>query len=1096
MKKIFFSFFLIFLNYCFSAQYKNKSILSDGKWIKIKIEKTGIHKIPFTKLKELGFSNIENIRIYGYGGTNLPETVGQSYDDLPETPIKIFDNSIFFFGKGTTQLFYNNKITYSQNLYSKYSYYFITELANGRKIEKNDFSNLVQNIDVNSYDYFSFHEEEKISLLMRGKIWLGEFFNEEKSSYSFSFEVKNRMNNFPVKIFFSLVGKMKSEYLENNNYTKFKYNINDSIGYIQMPQIYGNNILTKSETINYNPKNTDNLKIDLSYSFPNIVGYLDFISIQTKCNLQYNGEQLLFRNIDTWKKTTKYNLTSSYSDLNIWNVSKQDSVKEMTTNLLDKSFSFKYYSNSIEEFIAFRYSDAYDVLSYESVINQNIHNDYFCDYLIITPNEFYEQAERLADFHRKKDSLKVFVATSEQIYNEFSSGRKDIMAIKNFVKMFYDRANLNNKKLKYLLLFSDVTYDPKGNLNIGNLDKLIPSYNSANLDKYNTFMCDDFYGFLDNTGDESILSVKSTIDIGIGRVPINTLEQAKNYVDKIYNFSINNGIWKNNICLLADDADDIPDYMLNSEECSKILNQYPQFNQKKIYQDSYKESSTSSEDRYPEASSELIKSINNGALITSYMGHGSAARLSHETLIDFYTISSLNNKNQGLWITGTCDFAPIFDNNTNSAGEEFLLNKNGGAVAILSTTITSFQNINSAICKSFFSEWSNNFETPIGEIIRRCKNQYKESIKTFILLGDPALKLTTKSNLVIPTQINNNPIKTSGNDTLIALKDISLKGSILKNPNLFIDTTFNGTLYFLVYDKPDSTITLGNDGYKMPFSTQRNIISKGQTQIVNGRFEIKFIIPKDISIKNGLCKINFYASKSDSSNGYNGYYKFISKSNDSINCKDFEGPIIKLYLDDTTFTNGQNTGISPVVKIFLNDDSGINTSTSGIGHELLLISDNKNEYVVNDYYQAKSIISGYLEYQIFNLEEGQHSLKFKAFDIYNNSTIKTVYFNVKNNLDIIEVFNYPNPVIQENYLKFKHNKINSTYNIKIEVYNLLGTKIAYKDFNNIVISNNYYTLDISELSTTLTTGIYMLRINFITLEDLQSTEKIIKIFKK
>ena len=109
-----------------------------------------------------------------------------------------------------------------------------------------------------------------------------------------------------------------------------------------------------------------------------------------------------------------------------------------------------------------------------TIANQNLHALPQQDMLIVTRSAFLQQAEALAQFHRNKQNLRVAVVELNQVYNEFSSGTNDVTAIRDFTKMFYDRANGNVAQMpKYLLLFGDGTYD---NMNLG--DFYIPTYES------------------------------------------------------------------------------------------------------------------------------------------------------------------------------------------------------------------------------------------------------------------------------------------------------------------------------------------------------------------------------------------------------------------------------------------------------------------------------------------------------------------------------------------------------------------------------------------------------------------------------------------
>ena len=113
-----------------------------------------------------------------------------------------------------------------------------------------------------------------------------------------------------------------------------------------------------------------------------------------------------------------------------------------------------------------------------------------------------------------------------QIYNEFSSGAQDIVAIRDFVRMFYERATSVNDLPKYLLLFGDGSYDNKNRLTDNT--NFIPTYQSVNsLSITGSLVSDDYYGLLDSTEGRWSAGVEY-VDVGIGRFPVKTIEEADN----------------------------------------------------------------------------------------------------------------------------------------------------------------------------------------------------------------------------------------------------------------------------------------------------------------------------------------------------------------------------------------------------------------------------------------------------------------------------------------------------------------------------------------------------------------------------------------
>ena len=218
---------------------------------------------------------------------------------------------------------------------------------------------------------------------------------------------------------------------------------------------------------------------------------------------------------------------------------------------------------------------------------------------------------------------------------------------------------------------------------------------------------------------------------------------------------------------------------------------------------------------------------------------------------------------------------------------------------------------------------------------------------------------------------------------------------------------FNGFMKVKFYDKPIFLQTLNNDfEYLDPFNyqIQKNIIYSGNVSVHNGQFNFEFMVPFDISYSDGFGKFSFYAF-----NDYNDAIGFL----DSINIfginedADFDnvGPKIELFMNNTDFTDGGITGRDPVLMALISDESGINTTGNGIGHDISIIlnNDSENYSILNRFFNSDldSYQSGSVEYPFYDLNEGNHNLKLKAWDVYNNSNTAEINFLVIDNPNLI-----------------------------------------------------------------------------------------------
>ena len=442
--------------------------------------------------------------------------------------------------------------------------------------------------------------------------------------------------------------------------------------------------------------------------------------------------------------------------------------------------------------------------------------------VIVADRSMAAEAKRLADFHAQKDGLTAVVVEPEQIYNEFSSGTQDPTAIRNFMKMLYDRAGTDPvAKPKYLLLFGGASYVYKEKS--ADRKNLVPSYQSeSSLDPLTSYVTDDYFGYLDDNDDINQNLPAPLLDLGIGRIPARTILQARQAIDKIiqYHGKASLGSWRNDITLVADDED--YNIHLNDAEyhASLIVKESPVWNLKKIYLDAFKQEGGTGGSRYPEVNAAISRKINEGTLIWNYSGHGSSSRLAQEAILDKAMVGSWENASRlPLVITATCDFAPFDDPSQFSIGEDLFVGRSNGAIGLMTTTRLVFASSNRIINNHFFKyllKRDNTNKYPrLGTALMDSKNftvvnsgDYINARK-FTMLGDPAMKLAMPEYAVRSTTINGRPI-TKGSDTLRSLNRYTIEGELI-TPAGLLASDFNGDVYPEIFDKPTILKTLGND---------------------------------------------------------------------------------------------------------------------------------------------------------------------------------------------------------------------------------------------------------------------------------------------
>lgn len=1113
------------------------SVLASGKWYKIKINKDGIYRLTYEDLLDMGFSNPSAVRLYGNGGTMLPLMNNEArYDDLIENRIFMYKGTdgifnqgdyILFYGKGPDKWTYNSLsrlFEHQLHAYSNVSCYFITTDA-GEGLKIGSSLPLAGEPDVHISDFIdhAYHEREMRNLLKSGRQWFGE--RIDYSSYDTSFGFPGLVASVPVRVKMNVVSRsdaIKAFFLMNNS---------TIIGSVNLPSVNLENTTgtyaSQMAAIFSFPATGDqvNLKVSYNKNKSSDEGFLDYLIVNVRRQLIMTGNSLFFRDTTSvgMDKIAEYTVENCNSNTEIWEITDRFNICKVPAQLVGSSLVFSDSTKVMKQYVALNTTagfpkpeidPAQDDLGF--IENQNLHGTGPVQMLIITNPLFADAADSIAEFHRQKDSLTVFVAKSDQIYNEFSSGITDISALRDFTRMIYNKATGDNNRLRYLLLIGDGSFNNKSNEQ-GNTN-FIPTYQSeSSLNASSTYVSDDFFGFMHQNEGGAWNMGDFSLDLGVGRLPVKTSGEALAVYRKIKNYAdhATMGNWRNNILFAADDEDGNLHMTQANNLADWIDENYPQFVVKKVLIDAYHQVSTSTGARYPEVNQILNDNMNKGLLIFNYTGHGSETYIAAEHILEGKDLENYQNDNNlPMFVTATCEFSRFDDLTDNegilfektSAGESSLLNPNGGSIALFSTTriVYSDQNhyLNTKFYEVVFERDANNRFYKLGDITRISKELSGTHANklNFILLGDPALTLAIPNYTVVTDSLNGISIN-EDIDTLSAFSVIRIAGHLEDFSNKPMNT-FNGILYPSVYDKSQVVTTLANDnGEPMQFNSRENLIYKGKASIENGRFSFSFIVPKDIRYNYGNGKINYYCLNS-TEDGCGYFNTFIIGGTNSEVTNDDNGPQISLYLNDEYFNDQGITNTNPVIYALVSDESGINTTGNGIGHDItgIIDGDIANPVVLNDFFETKlnDYTSGILQYPMYGLEEGKHSLKLKVWDVFNNSSEETIEFRVLPDHEIIisNLFNYPNPAGDQTWFIFEHNKPGEELTVTLHIFDMEGRNVAViqQKIRTSGFSSTPISWDLKDMNGNyLRQGIYPYRVRITTPEGLftESYQKLV-----
>lgn len=1107
--------------------FASSSVLQQGSgfWYKISVKNDGIHKIDKAFLESCGIDvenlNPNHIHIYGNGDGRLPElnSIPRS-DDLVNNAIEVVggndgtfddDDYILFHAWGPHRWSQSgvNAFNQDRNPYSDISCYFININPNEPPLRINSVSSTVVSVthNVSTYSYYDVHEVDVVNIIGGGQRWYGEVFDTDLQRL-ISFNVPNIDNTTPANFEVSIASSAK-----NLSGTSHSYSINgNSIGSFNLPVAsdYARQVMNMSLS---NPTTNLPMLITVVRDAPSTLTYLDRVLLNARRRLVFplSNNQFAFRDLNSVgtgniSEFTVQNLPTSQGF--VWEVTDRHVPQLVNGAFIGSDFVFRLPTDELREFVASNGQDFFVPSRVGEVNYQNLHALEQADYLIVTHKNFIAQANRLADLHRS-EGTSVHVVTSEQVYNEFSSGMLDPTAIKMFAKMFYDRGVLAPEtRPQSLLLFGDGTYDPKNRVPSNN--NFIPTYQMlASENHIDAMVTDDYYGMLD---DNESIGTNDELDIGVGRLLISDNEMARQQVDKIQHYMKNGsdlystantncssdngsstfGDWRTKYVQIADDEEGA--YFIDNDvepQYDSVTKYYPSMNCDKLYLDAFTQVSTAGGQRYPDVVDAITDRIERGALVVNYVGHGGEVGVAEERVITIPQIQDWKNIDKlALIVSATCEFTKFDDPDRVSAGEWASINPFGAAIALMTTTRAVYFGVNTNTGKSFyknvFERDANNEPRTFGEIIRTTKNGVPGSNnkRSFTLIGDPHLKIALPRMNIVTDSING-VSPSIQMDTIRALSKVTIKGHLEDFGGNTL-TSFNGVLYPSVYDKPKEQMTLGNDANSpiRTFDLQTNKLYKGKASVQNGQFEFSFIVPKDIDYSFDLGKISYYAE--------NGAFDALGSDNrlyvGGVNpngLNDDIGPDIDIYLNDENFVSGGITDETPqlIAKIF--DENGINTVGNGVGHDLTAILDGETSkpIILNDYFTADldSYQSGEIKYNFSTIPVGRHTLTVKIWDVNNNSSEKTIDFEVreKQELSLEHVLNYPNPFTTSTEFFFEHNQCCTSLDAQIQIMTVSGKLV--KTINQPVLTVGYRSEGIhwdgrDDFGDQLAKGVYIYRL--------------------
>jgi len=1100
------------------AQYVEKSVLAEGDIYSFSIENTGVYRLDKAYLESIEINTTlldpKKIQLFGHPGGPLPmANAADRVDDLAELGIEVvgeedgrFDDSdyILFYGEGPWQETYlpdEERFHQEINPFSFTSSYFLrVGVADGKRIavipEVATTGTIIKSYhDCQHYEVDLqnlLHSDPNLNLQGSGRRWLGEVFDGKTTqSFENQFDLTDLVPGSKAHLHFEFAARssVASDVFINVGSNTFNRTINRAV-VTDIEQDYAKfGVIKEAFQI-------DETLQEITVRYPDQgnqnKGWLDFIELNLERTLVYRNDQLRFSNVATWGGNgADYEIEGFSSAATVWDIAQPLNPKAVTIT----GNGFNHAGAAGARFILAGSTNYLTPLEGGGKrVNQNLHSIGETDYLLVYHPDFEAAANKLAEHRRSFSQLNVSAVSIDEVYNEFSSGRVDPTALRDFTRMVYRRSN----ELKYLALIGDGSFDYRniyGEFGL-NDESFIPVFETErSVHPIFAFPTDDYYALLDESegGD-----LRGALDLAVGRLTVRTVDEADLVVQKIIDYDTEPemlGDWRTRIMFVADDEDGGRHLDAADAITRRVAEENPFFNINKVYIDAYEQENTPGGIFSLKATDILNSEMFRGQLVVNYIGHGGPTGWAQERLLQTKDIDLWSNGNKlPLLITATCSFTGYDNPKTITAGELTLTNANGGSVALFSTVRAVFAGSNERLTRSVFDhvfDFDGDKPLPIGEILVRAKNANRAdttglNARKFTLIGDPAMRLAIPNLQVRTLSVNGKSGSDLGSDTLRALSKVTVTGEILDAIGN-VATTYNGEIYPTIFDKSIQLKTLAQDdgSPERNFELQKSVLFKGRAKVNNGQFSFTFVVPKDINYTVGNGKISYYAENATTLDAKGSFNEFLLGGTNEASLNDQEGPEINIYLNDESFVFGGVTDANPTLYVNLKDENGINVTGNSIGHDLtaVLDEDRQNSIVLNDFYEASldDFTSGLVTFPFANLEEGLHTIDIKAWDVANNSSETRIEFVVTNDETeaLRRIYNYPNPFNDNTCFQFEHNFVNQDIDVRVEIYTVKGQLV--KTLQKSVKPSGSLSRDLKwdgkdDFGDPLASGIYVYRV--------------------
>ena len=1025
--------------------YAEHSLLASGKWAKIRVSSSGVYQLTDATVRQAGFSNINKVKIYGYGGNLQNEALYANdlarTDDLKEVPQCVVGGKHLFYAKGPVSWTSNSSTVRRRNPYSDYGYYFITQ--SDEEPATVDSATFVSSFYPSPDDYHSLYEVDGYSWYNGGR----NLFDPTPISVGGSQQV----------VITNTTGSQKGRLTVNvsaggNNQIRILLN-GKELGTLNVPILQYCKAGQDSGTYLL-----DNLKVD---------GGKDTITIQ---NVSGEIARLDYVSM-AWEKAIPLpNLSGSHPAATyVKNIANQDLHADGQADLviiIPASRTLLKQAQRLKEF-----HESHDGMRVNIVAADQLYNEFSSG----TPdaNAYRRYLRMLQDrAATEADMPKYLLLFGDCVWdNRMLTADCKRFDPDDFL-LVYESENSFSETVCYAgdswmgILAEGAGSDARRELQdvgVGRFPVTTVAEAKIMVDKTINYSKNQNGGAWQNT-------IMFMGDDGNDNIHMKDVDSVANSVGRDYpNFLIKKVMW---------DA--------YTRESSATGNTYPEVS--KII-------------RQQQANGALVMDYGGHGSAT-LISHESVLGLSDFSesrtsnlplwvtaacdIMPFDGVTEtigesavLNEKGGAVAFYGTARTVFTSANKyINHAFMKRVLSLQDGKPIALGEAHRLAQND--------VMLGTNRYPTPTREDPNKTSPEQDntENHLQYSLLGDPALSLNLPTAQVVVDEIDGVAVGSGTMPTVKAGSVIKMKGQVAGVEG------FNGVVTATVRDTQEEiTCKLNNtsgDGAEVAFKylDRTKTLYHGSDSIRNGQFELTFAVPKDINYADGQGMINLYALNTDKTIRANGSCDQFIVGGSAEAKNDSVGPSIYCYLNSPSFVDGGNVNSTPYFVAEIKDKDGINAAGSGIGHDLQLVIDGDmtKTYTLNNNfsYDFGTYTSGSTFYSIPELEEGPHRLQFRAWDIQNNSSTAVLHFNVVKGLrpQLFNIGVTNNPARTSTTFIISHDRMESNMDVVIELFDAAGRQM-WRHAESGVSATGNYTVD-WDLSVDggrpLQTGVYLYRV--------------------